>query len=92
MLRALVERGDLYRYNGHWERRKVRDMEVPKSIRSVIGQRLSRLSVDAQEMLRAASVLGHTFTFDDVSAVSVLVATQSGKEGDAQFTMKVSNA
>jgi tetratricopeptide (TPR) repeat protein len=86
MLRALVERGDLYRYNGHWEQRKVREMEVPKSIRSVIGQRLSRLSVDAQEMLRAASVLGHTFTFDDVSAMSQLVAAQSGREGDTQLT------
>lgn len=86
MLRALVERGDLFRYNGHWERRKVRDMEVPKSIRSVIGQRLSRLSVDAQEMLRAASVLGHTFTFSDISAVTQIVATQSGRDGDARLT------
>ena len=86
MLRALVERGDLYQYNGHWERRKVREMEVPKSIRSVIGQRLSRLSVDAQEVLRAASVLGHTFTFDDVSAMSLAVAQQLGREEDARLT------
>ncbi len=86
MLRALVERGDLYQYDGHWERRKVRDMEVPKSIRSVIGQRLSHLSTDAQEVLRAASVLGHTFTFDDVSAMSQAVAEQLGREGNAWLT------
>ncbi len=86
MLRALVERGDLFQYNGHWERRKVREMEVPKSIRSVIGQRLSRLSSDAQEMLRAASVLGHTFTFEDVSAMSRAVAEQLGRDGDARLT------
>ncbi|MGI8824628.1 MAG: ATP-binding protein [Chloroflexota bacterium] len=69
MIRALVERGDVYRQNGHWERRKVQEMEVPKSVRSVIGQRLSRLSIDAQEILRDASVLGQTFQFDDLLAL-----------------------
>jgi class 3 adenylate cyclase/tetratricopeptide (TPR) repeat protein len=67
VLRALVDRGDFYRReDGRWERRKVTEMEVPKSVRSVIGQRLSRLGERAQEILREASVLGQTFTFDDL--------------------------
>jgi class 3 adenylate cyclase/tetratricopeptide (TPR) repeat protein len=73
MLRALVERGDLYRENGRWEIRKVQDMEVPKSIRSVIGQRLSRLEEQAQEILREASVLGQEFIFDDLLALNSTV-------------------
>ncbi|MBV9280761.1 MAG: AAA family ATPase, partial [Chloroflexi bacterium] len=72
MLRALVERGDLYREDGHWARRKVLEMEVPKSIRSVIGQRLSHLENQAQEILREASVLGQEFAFDDLLALGRL--------------------
>jgi predicted ATPase/class 3 adenylate cyclase len=66
VLRALVERGDVYRRDGRWEGRSVEDIEVPKSVRSVVGQRLSRLSTDTQEVLREASVLGPAFTFEDL--------------------------
>ncbi|MDQ2741058.1 MAG: AAA family ATPase [Chloroflexota bacterium] len=75
VLRTLVDRGDFYRReDGRWERRKVREMEVPKSIRSVIGQRLSRLEERAQEILREASVLGQTFIFDDLFALTALAS------------------
>jgi class 3 adenylate cyclase/tetratricopeptide (TPR) repeat protein len=66
VMRALVERGDIYRENGRWHRREVAALEVPESIRAVTGQRLSRLSDAAQETLREASVLGQTFEFDDL--------------------------
>ncbi|HLJ67030.1 MAG TPA: AAA family ATPase [Chloroflexota bacterium] len=61
VLRVLVERGDVYRENGAWQRKAVEEIEVPESVRSVIGQRLSRLSQTSQETLREASVLGQTF-------------------------------
>jgi class 3 adenylate cyclase/tetratricopeptide (TPR) repeat protein len=66
VLRALVERGDIYRENGHWERREIEEIEVPKSVRAVIGQRLSRLRTESQQILYEASVLGQTFQFDDL--------------------------
>ena len=69
VLRALVERGDIYRQNGRWERREVEEIEVPESVRSVIGERLSRLHEEAQEVLREASVLGQTFSFDVLQAM-----------------------
>ncbi|GAC1323698.1 MAG: AAA family ATPase [Chloroflexota bacterium] len=70
MIRALVERGDVYRRDGRWESRTDLELDVPKSIRSVIGQRLSRLPSDVQEILREASVLGQAFQFDDLLALS----------------------
>jgi class 3 adenylate cyclase/tetratricopeptide (TPR) repeat protein len=71
VMRVLVERGDLYRENGGgWTRKRLEEIEVPESVRSVIGQRLSRLSPDAQDMLREASVLGQSFTFDNLFAMS----------------------
>jgi predicted ATPase/class 3 adenylate cyclase len=83
MLRALVESGDVYRKDGRWELRRVKDMEVPKSIRSLIGQRLSRLEDQAQEILREASVLGQEFSFDDLQQLAALAPRTytSGREG-----------
>ncbi|GAC1513535.1 MAG: hypothetical protein NVS2B16_18640 [Chloroflexota bacterium] len=66
VLRVLVERGDLFRTDGVWDRRRIEAIEVPESIRSVVGQRLLRLSEGAQELLREASVLGQTINFDDL--------------------------
>ena len=43
---------------------------VPESVRSLIGQRLSHLSEGSQDVLRKASVLGLTFRFDDLLAMS----------------------
>jgi len=70
VLRALVERGDIYRENGRWERREIEELEVPKSVRSAIGERLSRLDEGAQEILYEASVLGQSFGFDDLRLMS----------------------
>ena len=75
VLRALVERGDIHQEDGRWERREVGEMEVPESIRSTIGERLSRLSEDAQAILHEASVFGQTFGFDQLQAIG-------GREAD----------
>jgi class 3 adenylate cyclase/tetratricopeptide (TPR) repeat protein len=69
VLRALVDRGDLYRQNGRWESREIEEIEVPVSVREAIGERLSRLSETAQKILLEASVLGQTFSFDELQAL-----------------------
>lgn len=84
MLHAPVERGDLYREDGHWAGRAIQEMAVPKSIRSVIGQRVSRLEEQAQEILRAASVLGHEFEFDDLLALGAESMSSRRDAADAE--------
>jgi tetratricopeptide (TPR) repeat protein/transcriptional regulator with XRE-family HTH domain len=69
LLRALVERGDVYGDDGRWQWRAVDEMVVPETVRSAIGQRLAHLSAPALEVLQEASVLGQTFTFDDLQAL-----------------------
>ena len=69
VLRALIERGDVYRQNGHWTLREVDEIEVPESVRAVIGQRVARLGETAQDVLYQASVLGQAFAFDDLLAL-----------------------
>jgi predicted ATPase len=70
VLRALVERGDLYREDDRWQRREIEGIEVPESIRSAIGQRIARLSREAQEVLGEASILGQSFRFDDLQVLA----------------------
>jgi tetratricopeptide (TPR) repeat protein len=77
VMRALVERGDLYRAGGHWERKAVDAIEVPESVRSVIGQRLERLSEQTQEILAEASVLGQTFAFQELVGVGARSSQRS---------------
>lgn len=69
LLRALMERGEHVRSTQSWDRKAVTEMQVPESVRAVIGQRFGRLSITAQSILRDASVLGQTFIFDDLAAM-----------------------
>ncbi|PZS01132.1 MAG: hypothetical protein DLM70_12425 [Chloroflexi bacterium] len=70
MVRALVERGEVCRPGDVWDLQCVEEMGVPKSVREAIGERLSRLSEDSQELLGQASILGQTFVFDDLRTMS----------------------
>lgn len=67
--RALVERGDVFRRNGTWAWRSLDELGVPDTVRAVVDQRVAGLSDTTQDVLRASSVLGQTFTFDDVLAL-----------------------
>src|SRR5579872_1452541 len=69
VLRDLIARGDVFRKDGRWDRKAISELTVPESIRSAVGQRLSKLSEETQEILRDASVLGQSFMFDELQAM-----------------------
>jgi tetratricopeptide (TPR) repeat protein len=69
VIRALVERGDVFVRDGVWDRRAVEEIAIPRSIRSAVGERVGRLGVVAREILREASVLGQAFAFADLQAM-----------------------
>jgi predicted ATPase len=66
VMRALVERGDVFLRDGNWDRWAMEDIEVPQSVRSAIGERVSRLSDQTQTVLHEASVLGQAFGFEEL--------------------------
>jgi DNA-binding SARP family transcriptional activator len=66
LVRSMVEQGELYRESDRWQRRENVATAVPESVRAAIGQRLSRLGSETQDILREASVFGLTFAFDDL--------------------------
>jgi tetratricopeptide (TPR) repeat protein/transcriptional regulator with XRE-family HTH domain len=68
VLRTLIEHNEIDRHDGYWDCSKVTAIAVPESIRALIADRVSRLAEPAQDALRAASVIGQTFTFEHLQA------------------------
>lgn len=65
VFRHLSEEGRLFDHAGQWRTDlSVDDLEVPESIRLVIGRRLQRVGEDTRKALIAAAVIGRTFSFD----------------------------
>jgi tetratricopeptide (TPR) repeat protein len=56
--------------DGHWVVPDPDRVDVPEGVRDVVGQRLSRLSEPANEVLRAAAVLGREFDVDLAGALA----------------------
>ena len=72
VLKVLVEQGAIYREGSGWERKSMAELEVPRSIRSVVGQRVGRLPAEAQELLGVASVLGQEWDLELLHGASGL--------------------
>ncbi|HEY6103341.1 MAG TPA: protein kinase [bacterium] len=64
VLKHLVETGAIYRTETGWERKPIEELDVPQSVREVIGRRLEQVSEPCRRALTVASVVGRRFTFD----------------------------
>jgi len=68
--RHLAEEGKLFDASGAWKADlRVDTIEVPESVRLVIGRRLQRLGEQTRKVLTAAAVIGRTFPLDVLQAV-----------------------
>lgn len=72
VLRHLVEIGAVRFVDGRWVVPDPDRVDVPEGVRDVVGQRLSRLSDTANDVLRAAAVLGRDFELPLVSALAAI--------------------
>jgi len=86
VLRALQQRGEMRSADGHWEWRSDQEIVVPESVQAAIDERLARLEPGAQELLEEASILGESFTFDD------LVALQERDEDEVEAALEAAIA
>jgi tetratricopeptide (TPR) repeat protein len=69
LFQHLVERGNLTDPSGDFRADlNLTDIDVPQSLRIVIGRRLARLSQDTQKVLSAAAVIGRSFNFELLEA------------------------
>jgi hypothetical protein len=70
VLRHLVETGALVQIDGQWVGTVAPgEAGLPEGVRDVVGQRLSRLSPETNELLRTAAVFGREFDANLVAAV-----------------------
>jgi class 3 adenylate cyclase/tetratricopeptide (TPR) repeat protein len=67
----LVEVGDIYLgESGQWEVGKdFEDLQLPQSVRDVVGQRIARLGEESLKALRAAAVIGKEFDLELLAKV-----------------------
>ena len=74
LLRHLIEEGKLYREpDGRWTTTApLRDLGIPRSVRDVIGRRLSRLAGPANRLLGVAAAFESAFRFEVVARAAEL--------------------
>ncbi len=72
VVKALVEESKVYREGGRWRRAGIEDLEIPQSIKAVIGRRLQKTSEACRRVLTIAAVIGREFDPDVLMQVSHL--------------------
>ncbi len=70
VVKALIEQGQIYRAGDGWDRREVRELAIPQSVKAAIGRRLDRLSPECAETLHTAAAVGKAFAFEELAASS----------------------
>jgi predicted ATPase len=71
LVRHLIEENRLYEGGGELRGvLKATEFDVPKSVRLVVSRRLARLGEPAQKMLEAAAVIGRSFSFEVLEALT----------------------
>jgi class 3 adenylate cyclase len=70
VFKHLSESGQLFDAGGSWRADlAVGELDVPESVRLVLGRRLERLSEDARRALSSAAVIGRSFDFTLIAAM-----------------------
>jgi tetratricopeptide (TPR) repeat protein/tRNA A-37 threonylcarbamoyl transferase component Bud32 len=64
VIRSLKEEEVIYRDGNKWKIREVSKIEFPKTVKSVIKARISRLDDECQNVLTTASFVGNDFSFE----------------------------
>jgi tetratricopeptide (TPR) repeat protein len=80
--KALVDNGEVYFADGHWDWLSMEELEIPQSVRVAIQSRVGKLSSQVQDTLRLAAVLGREFDFETLVAASALAGAADRDEDD----------
>lgn len=70
LLKLALDRGDIYRTPTGWTRKAISELRLPESVRDTILLRVERLTPEQADLLRIAAVLGPSFSYATLVAVS----------------------
>src|SRR5207253_1689292 len=63
VLKSLVVVDDIFYANGRWDRKKLSELRVPRTVALSVEQRLATISAPARQALELACVIGQSFNF-----------------------------
>src|SRR5216684_2760099 len=63
ILKSLIAAGDIFYADGHWDRKSLGELHIPRSVQDAVHQRTDRLSESARRVLILAAVAGRHFDF-----------------------------
>jgi class 3 adenylate cyclase len=70
LLKAALDRGDIYRTPQRWERKALADLRLPQTVRDTILLRVERLAPEQSDILQTAAVLGPAWNYQSLVALS----------------------
>jgi tetratricopeptide (TPR) repeat protein len=70
VIKSLKEEEIIFREENRWKFKEVSKIEFPKTVKSVIKARISRLDEDCQNILTLASFVGNDFSFEAICGVT----------------------
>jgi AAA ATPase domain len=73
MLREAIDRGDIFRSARGWDRKPLTQLRIPRAVAEVVLLRLDRLDEQKTSVLNAASVLGRSFSYGALAAITALI-------------------
>jgi class 3 adenylate cyclase len=74
LIKALVDRGDIYRESGDWARRDMADIEMPVTVREALLSRALTMGDTSLEILQLAALAGEQL---DIAALALAAGTSS---------------
>jgi len=75
LVRHLMDQAKLFDTNGQFRRDlTISEVEIPQSLRLIIGRRLAHLSAQTTEVLGPAAVIGRSFGFELLEAATPIDA------------------
>jgi anti-anti-sigma factor len=72
MAKNLVDEGVITWHQGHWHFGSVVDSNLPQRLRETILRRIRCLAKETQSVLQQAAVIGYSFSFEDLHAITDL--------------------
>ena len=70
MLKAAIDRGDIYREEADWQRKPIAELRIPETVRDTILLRVERLPATQAEILRCAAIIGRSFDYQTLIRLS----------------------
>lgn len=70
VLKTCVSEGDIFQLGGQWGRKPLGQLQIPRTVRVAVQQRMAHLTPPAREVLALAAVIGQQWRFDLLQAAS----------------------